>query len=71
MPEHRRALQFESRAGMLRNILTREVPRLAADNALAVLNTVLDRARVTSSDVGTWIMHAGGRDVRETLVFPW
>ena len=41
VPEHRRALQFESRAGMLRNILTREVPRLAADNAQVVLNKVL------------------------------
>ena len=67
LPEHRRALQFESRAGMLRNILTREVPGLAANNALVVLNTVLDRAHVTSSDVGTWIMHAGGRDVLQAI----
>lgn len=67
VPQHRRALQFESRAGMLRNILTREVPGLAAANALAVLNTVLDRARVTPSDVDTWIMHAGGRDVLQAI----
>ncbi len=67
LPEHRRALRFESRAGMLRNILTREVPGLAASNALAVLNTVLDRARVTLSDVTTWIMHAGGRDVLQAI----
>ena len=67
LPEHRRALQFETRAGMLRNILTREVPGLAANNALVVLNTVLDRAHVTSSDVGTWIMHAGGRDVLQAI----
>ena len=66
-PEHRRALQFESRAGMLRNILTREVPGLAADTACAVLKTVLDRARVTPSDVSTWIMHAGGRDVLQAI----
>lgn len=67
VPEHRGALQFESRGGMLRNILTREVPRLAADNALAVLTTVLDRARVRPSDVRTWIMHAGGRDVLQAI----
>jgi predicted naringenin-chalcone synthase len=67
VPEHRRALQFESRAGMLRNILTREVPALAAEHALAVLNTVLDRARVTPSDVRAWIMHAGGRDVLQAI----
>jgi predicted naringenin-chalcone synthase len=67
VPEHRRALQFESRAGMLRNILTREVPGLASVNARAVLKTVLDRARVTPSDVSTWIVHAGGRDVLQAI----
>ena len=32
---------FEQREGMLRNILTREVPKLAADYAQRVLETVL------------------------------
>lgn len=67
VPGHRRALQFESRSGMLRNILTREVPRLAADNALAVMHTVLERAGLTQSDVLTWIIHAGGRDVLQAI----
>lgn len=67
VPEHRRALQFERRAGMLRNILTREVPALASDSALSVRNTVLDRAGVLPSDVRTWIMHAGGRDVLQAI----
>ena len=67
VPEHRRALQFETHAGMLRNILTREVPGLAAENAVVVLNTVLDRACVTPADVATWIMHAGGRDVLQAI----
>ena len=67
VPQHRRALQFESRAGMLRNVLTKEVPEVAADNALAVMNTVLDRARLTPSAVRTWIMHAGGRDVLQAI----
>ena len=48
---------------MLRNILTREVPTLAADYAQRVLATVLGRARLTSDDIAAWIMHAGGRDV--------
>lgn len=67
MTEQRNALRFESRQGMLRNILTREVPRLAADNALSVLNTVLERAAVRPSDVSAWIMHAGGRDVLQAI----
>jgi predicted naringenin-chalcone synthase len=62
-PARRDALKFEQRAGMLRNILTREVPALAADYAERVLDTVLRRAGLRSADVSAWIMHAGGRDV--------
>lgn len=62
-PKKRKALMFEQRDGMLRNILTREVPALAADYAHRVLETVLDRAHLNGSDVSAWIMHAGGRDV--------
>ena len=59
----RKALMFEQRGGMLRNILTRAVPTLAAKYAYTVLNTVLERADLQTDDVCTWIMHAGGRDV--------
>ncbi|HEX2540522.1 MAG TPA: 3-oxoacyl-[acyl-carrier-protein] synthase III C-terminal domain-containing protein [Caldimonas sp.] len=62
-PGQRKALMFEQREGMLRNILTREVPALAADHAFRVLGTVLGRAGLNSGDVAAWIMHAGGRDV--------
>ncbi len=62
-PGQRKALMFEQRDGMLRNILTREVPVLAADYAHRVLATVLGRARLNSGDIAAWIMHAGGRDV--------
>lgn len=66
-PGHRSALMFEQRAGMLRNILTRAVPALAADHAQRVLGTVLGRAGLQVGDIGTWIMHAGGRDVLQAL----
>ncbi|NUZ07806.1 type III polyketide synthase [Piscinibacter koreensis] len=62
-PAQRKALMFEQREGMLRNILTREVPALAAEYAQRVLRTVLGRAHVDSSEIAAWIMHAGGRDV--------
>lgn len=62
-PAKRKALMFEQRAGMLRNILTRAVPELAAEHAQGVLRTVLARAGLETSDVSAWIMHAGGRDV--------
>ena len=66
-PAERKALMFEQKDGMLRNILTRAVPALAADYAHRVLNTVLDRADLGSADVSAWIMHAGGRDVLQAL----
>ena len=66
-PRQRSALMFEQRDGMLRNILTRAVPALAADYAHRVLHTVLHRAGLRLQDVSAWIMHAGGRDVLQAL----
>jgi predicted naringenin-chalcone synthase len=43
VPAQRDALMFEQRDGMLRNILTRAVPALAAEHAGQVLDTVLRR----------------------------
>lgn len=66
-PAERQALMFEQRGGMLRNILTRQVPALAADHAQRVLTTVLGRAGLNPGDIATWILHAGGRDVLQAL----
>lgn len=62
-PSERRALMFQQRDGMLRNVLTRPVPRLAAHYAQRVLEVVLKRQNLVSKDISAWIMHAGGRDV--------
>ena len=62
-PAQRDALRFEQRNGMLRNILTRAVPVLAAEHAERVARLVLGRAGLRPDDVGAWLMHAGGRDV--------
>ena len=66
-PSQRDALKFETRQGMLRNVLTRAVPVLAADHALRVLQTVLVRTGLHSGDITTWILHAGGRDVLQAV----
>jgi alkylresorcinol/alkylpyrone synthase len=62
-PAERDALRFETRGGMLRNILTQPVPRLAAEHAQIVLNDVLRNAGLIQSEISAWIWHAGGRDV--------
>ena len=66
-PAARDALLFESRGGMLRNVLTRPVPGLAAEHAEQVLHKVLGAADLTPADISAWIMHAGGRDVLAAL----
>ncbi|MDE2274973.1 MAG: stilbene synthase [Burkholderiales bacterium] len=62
-PGQRSALRFEQRGGLLRNVLTRAVPALAAEHAQRVLVTVLARAGLHPGDIAAWIVHAGGRDV--------
>jgi alkylresorcinol/alkylpyrone synthase len=62
-PAARDSLRFEQRGGMLRNILTREVPQLAAEHAREVLEQALVRANLKRDQITGWIMHAGGRDV--------
>jgi len=66
-PSQREALRFEHREGMLRNILTRAVPRLAAQYAQALLTTMLERAQLEQYSIREWIFHAGGRDVLMAL----
>ncbi len=62
-PAEREALRFEHRAGLLRNVLTRQVPRVAAEHAQIVLADALGRAGIDRNQVNGWMLHAGGRDV--------
>jgi len=66
-PDQRDALRFESRQGLLRNVLTRPVPQLAANHARQVLDEALDEAGLAQSEITAWILHAGGRDVLKAL----
>lgn len=60
-------LRFEQRGGLLRNILHREVPTIAADAAHEVLGQSLRQASLSPRDISGWMMHAGGRDVLNAL----
>ncbi len=62
-PQAREALRFEQRGGLLRNVLTRQVPRLAGEQAAALMRRSLAAQGLRQQEIGTWIMHAGGRDV--------
>jgi polyketide synthase Type III len=66
-PAQRDALRFEQVGGMLRNILTLPVPKLAAQHARQVLDQALGEAGLARRDVDAWIVHAGGRRVLAEL----
>ena len=64
---HREKLRFETRNGMLRNILSREVPQYAAEQAESVLRIGLARQGLSREEISGWILHAGGREVLAAL----
>lgn len=66
-PDGRDHLRFEQRNGLLRNILTPEVPDLAAKHVGTVLDDTLTRNQVARSQISGWIFHPGGRDVLQAL----
>jgi predicted naringenin-chalcone synthase len=62
-PKHRELLRFEQKDGMLRNLLSPEVPGVAARHVEEVLNHTLRESAITRADFTGWILHADGRDV--------
>jgi predicted naringenin-chalcone synthase len=66
-PAERDALRFELNGGMLRNILSREVPELAARHVGKLFLEMLHRYPLKRSEINGWILHAGGREVLAAL----
>lgn len=66
-PAERDQLRMEMRGGLLRNILSRNVPQIAAQHAEDLLERTLRKHRLTKPEVAEWIWHAGGRTVLERL----
>ena len=67
IPTKRDSLRFEQRDGMLRNILTREVPDLAARHVETLLSEMLSGYPLRRAELTGWILHAGGREVLAAL----
>jgi predicted naringenin-chalcone synthase len=65
--EDREELRFEKRRGMLRNILSPQVPALAGKHVENVMHDVLARSGVEQDDVTAWILHAGGREILSAI----
>jgi alkylresorcinol/alkylpyrone synthase len=66
-PDKRDALRFEHKNGMLRNILSPQVPQIAGDEAAKLFAKSLAAAGVKRNRIAGWILHTGGRDVLHAL----
>ena len=66
-PEHREHLRFDHRRGLLRNLLSAEVPALSARHARTVFDRACTQHARNPAEVSGWIWHAGGREVLRAL----
>ncbi len=66
-PGARDMLRFTHRQGMLRNVLTKEVPAFAAEAAAELFEETARASEVRKEEIAAWILHAGGRDVLAAL----
>jgi predicted naringenin-chalcone synthase len=62
-PEKRDTLRFSHKNGMLRNILSPQVPHIAGDIAAKLFSVSLAAAKLKREKITGWILHTGGRDV--------
>ncbi|MDX1953731.1 MAG: 3-oxoacyl-[acyl-carrier-protein] synthase III C-terminal domain-containing protein [Verrucomicrobiota bacterium] len=66
-PADRNLLRFETRNGMLRNVLNKSVPLLVVSGVNAVLEELETKTAFKRDQISEWIMHGGGRDILAAL----
>ena len=66
-PRDRELLRFETRDGMLRNVLDKSVPLLVVEHVREVLADLESKSGLARSEISEWIVHSGGRDVLAAL----
>ena len=62
-PQDRESLRFAHKDGLLRNVLLPDVPRLAGEAVKRLLDQALEAAGLRQTEITTWLVHPGGRDV--------
>jgi alkylresorcinol/alkylpyrone synthase len=63
VPAERETLRFSHKAGMLRNILSPQVPQVAGGLAARLLSDCLVAAEMKREQITGWILHPGGQAV--------
>ncbi|HEY3760997.1 MAG TPA: 3-oxoacyl-[acyl-carrier-protein] synthase III C-terminal domain-containing protein [Verrucomicrobiae bacterium] len=67
VPDKRDTLRFGHKNGMLRNMLSPQVPQIAGVAAAKLCSETIAAAGVPREKISGWIMHTGGRDVLLSL----
>jgi alkylresorcinol/alkylpyrone synthase len=67
VPGKRDTLRFDHQNGMLRNILSLQVPQIAGAEAATLFAGSLAAAGLKRGQIAGWILHTGGRDVLSAL----
>jgi alkylresorcinol/alkylpyrone synthase len=62
-PDKRDTLRFGHKNGMLRNMLSLQIPQIAGDEAARLFAESMAAAGVKRARVAGWVLHTGGRDV--------
>jgi alkylresorcinol/alkylpyrone synthase len=63
MPEKRDTLRFSHQDGMLRNMLSPQVPEIAGVAAARLCSEMIEAAGLPRKKIAGWVLHTGGRDV--------
>ncbi len=66
-PGKRDTLRFGHKDGMLRNMLSPQVPQIAGTAAAKLFSETIANAGVRRNKISGWVMHTGGRDVLAAL----
>ena len=62
-PDQRDLCVLTIKIGMLRNILSPQVPQIAGDAVAKLFSESLAVAKIKREEITGWILHTGGRDV--------
>ncbi len=58
---------FQFKSGKLRIVLSKDIREAAGGLAAKVINTLLEKARLTKEDIAHWVVHSGGRKVIDNI----
>ncbi len=66
-PAARENIRFKTENGYLRNVLSKDVPAIAANELETLVNKLLAKNNLAKDDVKHWLLHSGGEKILESI----